>query len=155
VAAYPLYRGVAKLCGMDLIDTGFSVEEEFETLASIYGGRHDFFFVHIKKTDSYGEDGNIEGKIGVIEEVDARLPILLDLKPDVLIVTGDHSTPCALKSHSWHPVPLIVHSRSCGIDSVRSFSESECERGSLGITPANTIMALALANAGRLKKHGA
>jgi 2,3-bisphosphoglycerate-independent phosphoglycerate mutase len=155
VAAYPLYRGVAKLCGMDLVDTGFTVKEEFETVASIYGGRYDFYFIHIKKTDSYGEDGNLEGKIGVIEEVDANLPILLGLEPDVLIVTGDHSTPCALKSHSWHPVPLLVHSRYCGIDAAEAFSEVECDRGSLGIMHAAKIIELALANAGRLKKHGA
>ena len=155
VAAYPLYRGVARLCGMDIIETGFTVKEEFETAASIYNDRYDFFFIHIKKTDSYGEDGNIEGKIGVIEDVDTHLPLLLDLKPDVMIVTGDHSTPCALKSHSWHPVPLIVHSRFCGIDGVGAFSETECDRGSLGIVPANKIMELALANAERLKKHGA
>ncbi|HUV37013.1 MAG TPA: 2,3-bisphosphoglycerate-independent phosphoglycerate mutase [Patescibacteria group bacterium] len=155
VAAYPLYRGVAKLCGMDLIDTGFTVKEEFETAASIYGDRYDFFFIHIKKTDSYGEDGNLEGKANVIEEVDTHLPILLGLEPDVLIVTGDHSTPCALKSHSWHPVPLLVYSQYCGADATRAFSEIECDRGSLGIVPANTIIELALANAGRLKKHGA
>ena len=155
VAAYPLYRGVAKLCGMDLIDTGFTVKEEFETAASIYGDRYDFFFIHIKKTDSYGEDGDLEGKANAIEEVDTHLPILLGLEPDVLIVTGDHSTPCALKSHSWHPVPLLVYSQYCGADATRAFSEIECDRGSLGIVPANTIIELALANAGRLKKHGA
>lgn len=155
IAAYPLYRGVARLCGMDLVDTGFTVKEEFETVAGIYGDRYDFFFIHIKKTDSYGEDGNLVGKIGVIEEVDAGLPALLDLEPDVLIVTGDHSTPCALKSHSWHPVPLLLHSRHCGIDGVTAFTEADCDRGSLGIMPANEIITLALANAERLKKHGA
>lgn len=155
IAAYPLYRGVAKLCGMDLIDTGFSIKEEFETLRSIYGRGYDFFFVHVKKTDSSGEDGNLEGKIKVIEEVDANLPIILDLAPEVIVVTGDHSTPCALKGHSWHPVPLLIHSKVCGIDAAESFSESECDRGGLGIIPANTIVDLALANALKLKKHGA
>jgi 2,3-bisphosphoglycerate-independent phosphoglycerate mutase len=155
IAAYPLYRGVAKLCGMDLIDTGFSVKEEFETLRSVWGKGYDFFFIHIKKTDSSGEDGNLEAKVKVIEEVDANLPIMLDLKPDVIVVTGDHSTPCALKAHSWHPVPFLIHSRVCGIDAAESFSESECDRGGLGIFPANKIVELALANAGKLKKHGA
>jgi 2,3-bisphosphoglycerate-independent phosphoglycerate mutase len=155
VAAYPLYRGVAKLCGMDLVDTGFSIREEFETVRSVYGKDYDFFFIHVKKTDSFGEDGNFEGKAKVIEEVDANLPLLLDLKPDVIVVTGDHSTPCALKAHSWHPVPFLIHSKACGIDDARAFTESECDRGGLGVFPASAIMDLALANAGKLKKHGA
>ncbi len=155
VAAYPLYRGVARLCGMDLFDTGFSPAEEFETVRSIYHSDHDFFFIHIKKTDSYGEDGNIDGKIKVIEDVDARIPALLDLDPDVLVVTGDHSTPCAMKSHSWHPVPFMIRSKNCGQDASARFCESECDRGSLGIFPAMTIMEMVMANAGRLKKFGA
>ncbi|MCK4549054.1 MAG: 2,3-bisphosphoglycerate-independent phosphoglycerate mutase [Candidatus Krumholzibacteria bacterium] len=156
VAAYPLYRGVARLCGMDLVDTGFSVREEFDTAAEIFRrGDHDFIFIHVKKTDSYGEDGNLGGKKGVIEEVDANLPALLALEPDVLIVAGDHSTPCAMKSHSWHPVPFVLKSEFCGIDGVTAFNESECEQGGLGIFPAVDIMTLALANSGRLRKHGA
>jgi 2,3-bisphosphoglycerate-independent phosphoglycerate mutase len=155
IASYPLYRGVAGLCGMDIIETGFSVKEEFDTLESVYGGDHDFFFLHIKKTDSYGEDGNIEGKAGVIEEVDAEIPRLLALGPDVLVITGDHSTPCAMKGHSWHPVPLLLSSPVCGRDDAARFDESECGRGGLGIFPATKIMELALANAGRLKKQGA
>ena len=91
----------------------------------------------------------------VIEEVDAQIPLILDLKPDVIVVTGDHSTPCALKGHSWHPVPFLIHSAVCGMDSVESFCEAECDRGGLGVFPANKIMELALANAGKLKKHGA
>lgn len=155
IAAYPLYRGVAKLCGMKLLDTGFSVREEFETLRGAWNAGYDFFFVHVKKTDSYGEDGNLEGKTKVIEEVDAALPLILDLDPAVLVVTGDHSTPCALKGHSWHPVPFAIRSRACGTDNARAFTESECDRGGLGIFPASAIMDLALANAGKLKKHGA
>jgi 2,3-bisphosphoglycerate-independent phosphoglycerate mutase len=155
IAAYPLYRGVAGLCGMKILETGLTIEEEFETLKSSYGGKHDFFFVHIKKTDSYGEDGNIDGKARTIEEVDSRLPMILDLEPDVLIITGDHSTPCAIKSHSWHPVPFVIHSAVCGRDDSKRLSESECDRGALGIFPATKIMELALANAGKLKKHGA
>jgi len=155
VAAYPLYRGVAKLCGMDLLDTGFSIKEEFETVRSAYGKGYDFFFIHVKKTDSFGEDGNFEGKTKIVEEVDSHLPLILDLKPDVIVVTGDHSTPCALKAHSWHPVPFLINSKACGIDDARAFTESECDRGGLGVFPATAIMDLALANAGKLKKHGA
>jgi 2,3-bisphosphoglycerate-independent phosphoglycerate mutase len=155
IASYPLYRGVARLCGMDLIETGFSVKEEFDTLESVFGGDHDFFFLHIKKTDSYGEDGNIEGKAGVIEEVDAEIPRLLALGPDVLVITGDHSTPCAMKGHSWHPVPLLISSTVCGRDAAVRFDEIECDGGGLGVFPATKIMELALANAGRLKKQGA
>ena len=147
---------IRRLCGMELIDTGFSVKEEFESARDVYlAGGHDFIFIHIKKTDSYGEDGNLEGKKGVIEEVDRHLPVLLDLDPDVLVVTGDHSTPCAMKGHSWHPVPFLLKSAVSGIDEVRAFSESGCDGGSLGNFPAVDIMPLALANAGRLKKHGA
>ncbi len=155
IASYPLYRGVAGLCGMDIIETGSSVKEEFDTLESVYGGDHDFFFIHIKKTDSYGEDGNIEGKAGVIEEVDAEIPRLIALGPDVLVITGDHSTPCAMKGHSWHPVPLLISSAVCGRDDAVRFDERECGMGGLGIFPATKIIELALANAGRLKKYGA
>jgi len=156
IASYPLYRGVAHLVGMELLDTGFSVEEEFETLKEAYSsGAYDFFFVHIKKTDSYGEDGNLEAKVKVIEDVDAHLPELLGLNPDVVIVTGDHSTPCALKSHSWHPVPFLIRSKFCFYDDVQAFNESECRKGALGVFPASSIMELALANAQRLKKQGA
>ena len=156
VAAYPLYRGVARLCGMDIVDTGFSVKEEFDTASEIFRrGEHDFIFIHVKKTDSYGEDGNLDGKKGIIEEVDAHLTILLGLEPDVLIVTGDHSSPCAMKSHSWHPVPFLLKSEFCGIDGAAAFSEAECDRGALGVFPAVDIMTFALANSGRLKKHGA
>lgn len=155
VASYPLYRGVAGLCGMTILDTGFSPTEEFETVRDNYNENFNFFFIHIKKTDSYGEDGNLEKKKEVIEDVDSNLPILLELNPDVLIVTGDHSTPCALKSHSWHPVPIMIHSNRCGRDRSESFGENECDRGSLGVIPAMSIMPQALANAGMLKKFGA
>ncbi len=155
IASYPLYRGVARFCGMELIDTGFSPEEELETLRSVYDRGYNFFFIHIKKADSYGEDGNLPGKKEVIEDVDRNLPALLGLKPGVLIITGDHSTPCAMKSHSWHPVPILINSEYCGRDRTKAFSEDECDGGSLGIFPSTSIMSLALANAGMLKKHGA
>lgn len=155
IASYPLYRGVARLCGMHIVDTGFAVEEEFETVRSLWKSDHDFFFVHVKKTDSHGEDGNQEKKIEVIEEVDRRLPMLLDLEPEVIIVTGDHSTPCALKSHSWHPVPFMIHSAVCGPDDVEVFAENACDHGGLGVFPATSIMNIAMANAGKLIKYGA
>ena len=156
IASYPLYRGVAHLVGMELLDTGFKVDEEFKTLSeSFAGGKYDFFFVHIKKTDSYGEDGNLPEKVKVIEEVDRNIPGLLALSPDVIIITGDHSTPCALKSHSWHPVPFLIYSKNCFVDEVAEFNESACRRGAMGIFPATKIIELALANAGRLKKYGA
>ncbi len=155
IASYPLYRGVAGLCGMKLYETGFSPEEEFNTLKDKWKSDHNFFFIHIKKTDSHGEDGNIEKKAEVIEDVDRHLPILLGLKPDVIMVTGDHSTPCALKNHSWHPVPFLIHSDICGRDRAAAFTEDECDRGSLGVFNAVDVTKLALANAGMLKKHGA
>jgi len=156
IASYPLYRGVAHLVGMELLDTGFKVEEEFATLKEAYNsGRFNFFFLHIKKTDSYGEDGNINEKVKVIEEVDRYIPELLSLNPDVVMVTGDHSTPCALKSHSWHPVPFMIRGISCFPDEVSAFNEIECRKGALGIFPAQKIIELALANSGRLKKYGA
>ncbi len=108
IAEYPMYKGVSRLVGMDVLDlVGPGAEGEFKT-AGKHWDENDFFFIHIKKTDSYGEDGNIEAKSKIIEEVDQALPILLDLKPDVLIVTGDHCTPALLKSHSWHPVPFLL-----------------------------------------------
>jgi 2,3-bisphosphoglycerate-independent phosphoglycerate mutase len=155
VAFYPLYRGVARFCGMELIETGPTPKEEMESVRSIYRNGYNFFFLHIKKADSYGEDGNFEKKVEVIEDVDRNLPILLDLKPEVIIVTGDHSTPCAMKSHSWHPVPILINSKVSGKDAVKAFHEDECDRGALGIFPATSIMPMALANAGMLKKHGA
>jgi len=110
-----------------------------------------FAFLHIKKTDSYGEDGNFPRKVSVIEEADRLIPVLLELKPDVIAVTGDHSTPCLMKGHSWHPNP----SRYVRTDQSRHFTESECTRGSLGRHPAVDLMLLLLANALKLEKFGA
>ncbi len=155
IATYPLYRGVAKLIGMDVYrPQDETIAAEFDLLHEIYH-KYDFFFIHIKKTDSYGEDGNPEGKIKVIEETDRALPRLLELKPDVIVVTGDHSTPTQWKAHSWHPVPLMIYSPYCDMDDVREFNERACDHGSLGIIPATEIMPLALANAGKLLKYGA
>lgn len=154
IAAYPMYRGVAKLVGMTLLLTGDTIQSEFETLREQWSG-YDFFFVHIKKTDSYGEDGNFDAKAHIIEEVDALIPSLLALQPDVVAVTGDHSTPALLKSHSWHPVPTLVWSKYCRADAAVAFSEKECARGGLGNFHATGLMPLLMGNALRLAKFGA
>ncbi len=128
---------------------------EFNT-AKEHWNEHDFFFIHIKKIDSYGEDGNLEAKAKIIEEVDQALPVLLDLNPDVLIITGDHSTPSVLKSHSWHPVPFLLWApKTHRTDLETAFTERNCARGGLGTFPAVETMSLALAHAGRLQKFGA
>lgn len=156
VAVYPMYKGVSRLVGMDVIDFhGDKPEDEFEAVKSFWD-TYDFFFVHIKQTDSRGEDGDFEGKAKVIESVDAALPALLELKPDVLIVTGDHSTPSVLRSHSWHPVPTLIWAPEfTRFDRGQSFGETECLKGSLGIFSASDLMPLALAHASRLNKFGA
>ena len=156
IAEYPMYKGVSRLVGMDVIeDVALGVKGEFET-AKKHWKDYDFFFIHIKKTDSYGEDGNLEGKSKIIEEVDQALPILLELNPDVLMITGDHSTPCLLKSHSWHPVPFLLWApKTHRTDLETSFTERNCARGGLGTFPAVETMSLGLAHAGRLQKFGA
>lgn len=154
IASYPMYRGVAKLIGMDVLDTGGTLEEEVETLQAHFAD-YDFFFLHVKKTDSAGEDGDFERKVSILEHVDELVPAILALKPEVLIVTGDHSTPALLKSHSWHPVPTLCHSRYCRADQVDEFSERGCSRGALGRFPAVDLMPIAMANALRLAKYGA
>jgi 2,3-bisphosphoglycerate-independent phosphoglycerate mutase len=157
VAVYPMYKGVSTLVGMDVLpsDPHDTPADEFNRVARAWD-RYDFFFVHIKYTDSRGEDGDFEAKAKVIEEVDVALPQLLALEPDVLIITGDHSTPTRLRSHSWHPVPTLLwtpasHRRGAA----EAFGETECLRGSLGTVRATDLMPLALAHAGRLAKFGA
>lgn len=154
VASYPMYRGLARLVGMDVLSTGSSLEEEFQTLSQNYE-KYDFFFLHIKGADSAGEDGDFARKVAVIEELDSLLPRLTSLNPDVLVVTGDHSTPALLKAHSWHPVPVLLYSRWCRPDKMKKFSESACISGGLGRFPAVEIMPLAMANALKLNKFGA
>ena len=154
IASYPMYRGLARLVGMQVLETGASIKQEFATLKQNYND-YDFFFVHIKETDSAGEDGDFERKVRVIEEVDKALPILLNLNPDVIVVTGDHSTPALLKGHSWHPVPILLYSKWCRPDRVEEFSESACILGGLGRFPATQVMPLAMANALKLTKFGA
>lgn len=157
VAVYPMYKGLARLVGMDIIasDHHDTVADEFRRVANIYND-YDFIFCHIKYTDSRGEDGNFEAKVKVIEEVDAALPILTDLNPDVLIITGDHSTPATYKSHSWHPVPTLLYAPKTGMpDRAQGFGERACMAGALGQFPAADLMQLALAHANRLAKFGA
>jgi len=154
IAAYPMYRGLAKLVGMTLLKTGPAIADEFDALKKNYTD-YDFFFLHIKGTDSAGEDGDFDRKVSVIEEIDRALPTLTSLKPDVIVVTGDHSTPALLKSHSWHPVPVALYSQWCRPDRVGEFSEQACVSGGLGRLPATQIMPLAMANALKLAKFGA
>ncbi len=154
IAAYPMYRGISRLVGMTVLPDVSNLEQEFQALAENFP-RYDFFFLHVKQTDSRGEDGNFDGKVAVIEEVDRYIPRARALKPDVLVVTGDHSTPAKLASHSWHPLPVILHSQYCLIDSVKKFDEVSCICGALGRMRSVELMPLVLANARRLNKFGA
>jgi len=154
IASYPMYRGLAKLVGMEVLETGTSIEDELATLEQNYTN-YDFFFLHIKGTDSAGEDGDFKRKVSIIEQVDSALSSLTSLEPDVIVVTGDHSTPALLRGHSWHPVPLLLYSKWCRPDRVREFSESTCVSGGLGRFHATQIMPLAMANALKLTKFGA
>lgn len=154
IATYPMYRGVAQLVGMDVLPTGETIEEELETLKA-HWEEYDFFYFHVKKVDSAGEDGDFARKASIIEHVDEILPEILALKPAVVIVTGDHSTPALLKSHSWHPVPTLLWSPYCRADEVTQFGERACMRGGLGTFPATDLLPLAMANALRLNKYGA
>jgi 2,3-bisphosphoglycerate-independent phosphoglycerate mutase len=156
VAVYPMYKGVARLVGMDIIETKNedTPTDEFNRVAEIWWN-HDFVFCHIKPTDSRGEDGDFDAKVAVIEAVDKALPILLDLQPAVLIVTGDHSTPATMKSHSWHPVPTLLYAPQTHMpDRAQRFGERDCMAGALGQFHATELMTLALAHAQRLEKFG-
>ncbi|MFQ5848488.1 MAG: 2,3-bisphosphoglycerate-independent phosphoglycerate mutase [Candidatus Methylomirabilales bacterium] len=154
IAVYPMYRGLAKLAGMEALATGPSVRDEFEVLRQHWQA-YDFFYLHVKRTDSAGEDGNFSAKVAVIEEVDREIRALAALHPDVLVVTGDHSTPAALKAHSWHPVPVLLSSARCRPDAVQEFSERGCLQGGLGHLRGKEILPLVLAHALRLAKFGA
>ncbi len=155
IAVYPMYRGVARLVGMELIQHGSDIEDEFAALREHWEA-YDFFFLHVKPTDSRGEDGNFEAKVNVIETVDRFVgDMMTDLQPDVLLITGDHATPAKLRSHSWHPVPFLLWSRSAMPDAAQSFGERECARGYYGVIPANELMPLVMGHAGRLTRFGA
>lgn len=153
-AGYPLYRGVASACGMEVVPCGKRIGEILATVRE-HWERFDFFFLHVKQTDQAGEDGNLAAKVATLEEVDAALPALLALGPDVLAVTGDHSTPAPMKAHSWHPVPLLVSSPLAFADPATRFDETAAIGGHLGTFPSRELMGLLLAHAGRLAKYGA
>ena len=154
IAVYPMYKGLARLVGMTLVGQAQTLGEQIDELAKAWND-YDFFFLHFKYTDSTGEDGAFEQKVKRIEELDAAIPRIEALKPDVLIVTGDHSTPSKLKSHSWHPVPTLLAADTCRPDGLTTFSERDCLRGGFGIFPAKHLMLLAMAHAGRFGKYGA
>jgi len=154
IASYPMYRAVAKLVGMDVADTSDPFAGKVETLAAVWAD-YDYFFVHHKPTDSSGEDGDFDRKVSKIEEVDASMPGILALEPDVLLVTGDHSTPATLLAHSWHPCPVLLHSPNERRDTVKEFGETACIAGGLPADRADDLMSLMLADALRLEKFGA
>jgi 2,3-bisphosphoglycerate-independent phosphoglycerate mutase len=154
IAVYPMYKGLARLVGMDIVGKPQTLDEQM-TLLEQNWSKYDFFFIHFKYTDSTGEDGDFAAKVKRTEEYDAAVPRITALKPDVFIATGDHSTPSMLKSHSWHPVPTLLWAANCRTDGCQKFGESECLRGGLGQFEAKYLMTLALANAGRLGKYGA
>jgi 2,3-bisphosphoglycerate-independent phosphoglycerate mutase len=153
IAGYPMYKGLARLAGMEVLQEGEGIAGEFETLRENWGS-HDFFFVHVKPPDAAGEDGDFERKSAVIEEVDALLPDLLDLGPDALAVTGDHATPAKMKSHSWHEVPFLLSSEYT-LPTAESFGERACAGGSLSVFPAEEIMGLLMGHALKLNRYGA
>jgi 2,3-bisphosphoglycerate-independent phosphoglycerate mutase len=181
IAVYPMYKGLAQLVGMDILETGRTFEDQINTLKKHYAD-YDFFFLHIKKTDSYGEDGNFAGKVSVIEEFDRWLPAVLELLPDVLVVTGDHSTPALLKAHSWHPNPVLLKAafqrqmpiagrfldaaavsdsatptrgKRQAVQMWEKFCEKACARGILGNFNAMDVLPMMMANALKFKKYGA
>ncbi len=155
IAVNGMYRGVSRLAGMKVLDLpGSTLADEFSTLEK-HWDEFDFFYLHFKKTDTCGENGDFNGKVNAIEEMDSYIPRLMKCNPDVVIITGDHSSPALLRSHSWHPVPLMIYSKVVRSDNISEFGERSCMKGSLGILPAKDVMLLALANAGRLSKYGA
>jgi 2,3-bisphosphoglycerate-independent phosphoglycerate mutase len=154
IAVYPMYKGLARLVGMTIADAGSTLNDQVATLEKLWD-QYDFFFMHYKYTDSTGEDGNFQAKVERIEQLDGIIPRVRALEPDVLIVTGDHSTPSLLGSHSWHPVPVVLSAKTCRPDSVTEFGESQCLRGGLGQLQAMYLLPLAMAHASRLGKYGA
>ena len=154
IAKYPMYRGLARLIGMDVLPARDDIDAEMELLRQEFQ-KHDFFYFHVKKTDSSGEDGDFDAKVKAIELVDSRIPGLMALSPDVVAVTADHSTPSLLRAHSWHPVPVLLRASTCRVDEVRAFDETSCARGGFGRMPMINLMSLMLAHAGRLTKYGA
>ncbi|GMW04706.1 MAG: 2,3-bisphosphoglycerate-independent phosphoglycerate mutase [Dehalococcoides mccartyi] len=154
IASYPMYRGLSKVVGMDVLPTGPTLNDEIATYKANFE-KYDFFFIHVKATDAAGEDGDFERKVKALEELDKVLPEILALKPDVVAVSGDHSTPAVIEGHSWHEVPVLIYSKYCRPDKVCRFSETDCLQGGLGHIPATDVMPLAMANALKLGKFGA
>jgi 2,3-bisphosphoglycerate-independent phosphoglycerate mutase len=154
IAIYPMYKGLAQLVGMTKANAAKNIAEQFETYVREHDN-YDFFFIHHKYTDKAGEDGNFGAKRKAIEDFDAALPILLKKKPDVIVVTGDHSTPCALTGHSWHPQPVMIHSATSGSDKLDRFTETGANSGSLGVFEAKYLIRLIQANAKMFDKFGA
>src|SRR5262245_6397489 len=146
LAVYPMYKGLAQLVGMTKLEGPQTIAEQFERYLTEFDN-YDYFFIHYKYTDMYGEDGNFAAKRKAIEEFDDALPILLKKKPDVLAITGDHSTPCVVKGHSWHPQPVLLHSNVSGSDKLDRFTETGANSGSLGIFEAKYLIRLMQANA--------
>jgi 2,3-bisphosphoglycerate-independent phosphoglycerate mutase len=154
IAVYPMYKGLARLVGMDILDAGDTLTTQVARLKQAWNN-YDFFFLHFKYTDSTGEDGNFPAKVAKIEDLDAVIPSIRALKPDVFIVTGDHSTPSRMKSHSFHPVPTLLVSDHCRPDGVTEFGERSCLHGGLGQFAAKHLMLFAMGHAGRFGKYGA
>lgn len=153
LASYPMYRGIARLLGMEIREKPETIKESFELLSRYYS-EYQFFFLHVKETDIMGEDGNFYGKVKVIEEVDSLIPSLWELGPNVLVITSDHSTPCTIRGHSWHPVPILLASRNGESDNLE-FTERNCLRGSIGTIYSKNLMNLVLALGSKLDKFGA
>jgi 2,3-bisphosphoglycerate-independent phosphoglycerate mutase len=154
IAVYPMYKGLAQLVGMKKLEGPQAIAEQFECYLAEYEN-FGFFFIHYKYTDMHGEDGNFGAKTKAIEDFDAALPLLLKKKPDVLAITGDHSTPCAVKGHSWHPQPVLLHSALSGSDKLDRFTETAANMGSLGVFEAKYLIRLMQANAKMFDKFGA
>lgn len=154
IASYPMYRGLAKVVGMTVVKTGPTLVDELQTL-KINFNKYDFFFFHVKATDAAGEDGDFDRKVSLLEDFDRYLPQIIDLKPDVMVITGDHSTPAVLGGHGWHSVPALVYGKYCRPDQVTAFNETACIRGGLGHMSACYLMPIAMANAFKLEKYGA
>ncbi len=154
LAVYPMYKGLAQLVGMKKIEGAQTISDQFETYLNEYDN-YDFFFIHYKYTDMHGEDGNFDAKRKSIEELDRALPLLLEKKPDVLAITGDHSTPCKVRGHSWHPQPVLLHSEYSGCDKLERFTETGANLGSLGVFDAKFLIRHMQANALMFDKYGA
>ncbi|MCK4803142.1 MAG: 2,3-bisphosphoglycerate-independent phosphoglycerate mutase [Spirochaetes bacterium] len=154
IAGYPMYRGLASLVGMKVIEVDSGVIPQFNKLKELWG-KYNFYFIHIKYTDSYGEDGNFDKKAAVITEVDRNIDKILDLEPDVFVITADHSTPATYKAHSWHPVPVLLKSKWSRKSCINKFGETQLLKGTLGIINTPDLMTLIMANSGRLAKFGA